>query len=222
MLQIIFSEYPTACSTKEIDESITYFQIQDKNGNALESGLKEIFFSPNENKDSQFWYLQKQPNSDFGYIGSKLYYDNYRVLSVSSSPCKYGFFVFIRYFMLSNVQPVFQLLGDESGWGAVENFKNTCTPFYCKPSTEDVKEHQMWRLDENSNIVSEFNNGILGVNEDNALATYSGDEDMVGAVKIVEQYKTVNSSYELAVQGKYNLVEVLRMQVSILLTIVLA
>ena len=80
----------------------------------------------------------------------------------------------------------------------------------------------MWRLDENSNIVSEFNNGILGVNEDNALATYSGDGDMVGAVKIVEQYKTVNSSYELAVQGKYNLVEVLRMQVSILLTIVLA
>ena len=97
MLQIIFSEHPTACSTKEIDESITYFQIQDKNGNALESGLKEIFFSPNENKDSQFWYLQKQPNSDFGYIGSKLYYDNYRVLSVSSSPCKYDFFNFIRF-----------------------------------------------------------------------------------------------------------------------------
>ena len=45
---------------------------------------------------------------------------------------------------------------------------------------------------------------------------------MVGAVKIVEQYKTVNSSYELVVQGKYNLVEVLRMQVSILLIIVLA
>ena len=36
---------------------------------------------------------------------------------------------------------------------------------------------------------------------------------MVGTVKIVGQYKTVNSSYELAVQGKYNLVEVLRMQV---------
>ena len=106
-LQIIFSEYPTACSTKEIDESITYFQIQDKNGNALESGIKEIFFSPNENKDSQFWYLQKQPNSDFGYIGSKLYYDNYRVLSVSSSPCNYDFFDFIRYLMLSKVQPVF-------------------------------------------------------------------------------------------------------------------
>ena len=76
--------------------------------------------------------------------------------------------------MLFKVTPVFKLLGDESGWCAVENFKNTCTPFYCKPSTEDVKEHQMWRLDENSNIVSEFNNGILGVNEDNALATYLG------------------------------------------------
>ena len=76
--------------------------------------------------------------------------------------------------MLFKVTPVFKLLGDESGWCAVENFKNTCTPFYCKPSTEDVKEHQMWRLDENSNIVSEFNNGILGVNEENALATYLG------------------------------------------------
>jgi hypothetical protein len=106
MFQIIFSEYPSACSTKVQDESITYFQIQDKNGNALESGLKEIFFSPNENKDSQFWYLQKQPNSDFGYIGSKLYYDNYRVLSVSNSPCKYNFFDFIRYLMLFKVQPV--------------------------------------------------------------------------------------------------------------------
>ena len=73
----------------------------------------------------------------------------------------------------------------------------------------------MWRLDENSNIVSEFNNGILGVNEENDLATYTGDGNMVGAVKIVEQYKTVNSSYELTVQGKHNLVEVLRMQVII-------
>ena len=58
-------------------------------------------------------------------------------------------------------------------------------------------------------------NGILGVKEENALATYTGDGNMVGAVKIVEQYKTVNSSYELTVQGKHNLVEVLRMQVSI-------
>ena len=54
------------------------------------------------------------------------------------------------------------------------------------------------------------------------IALYTGDGNMVGTVKIVEQYKTVNSSYELAVQGKYNLVEVLRMQVSILLIIVLA
>ena len=106
-LQIIFSEYPTACSTKEIDESISYFQIEDKNGNALESSQKEIFFSPNENKDSQFWYLQKQPNSDFGYIGSKLYYDNYRVLSVSSSPCKYDFFNFIRFDAFQGTTSIF-------------------------------------------------------------------------------------------------------------------
>ena len=90
MIQIIFSEYPTACSTKEQDESITYFQIQDNNGNALESsGQEEIIFSPNEYKDSQFWYFQKQPNSDFGYIGSKLYFGNYRLLSVLDPVCKY-------------------------------------------------------------------------------------------------------------------------------------
>ena len=29
---------------------------------------------PNHLKDSQFFYLQKEPNSDYGYIGSKLYY----------------------------------------------------------------------------------------------------------------------------------------------------
>ena len=100
MIRIIFSEYPTACSTKEQDESITYFQIQDNNGNALESsGQEEIIFSPNEYKDSQFWYFQKQPNSDFGYIGSKLYYGNYRLLRVSLD-CKHDFFDSRKYYLI--------------------------------------------------------------------------------------------------------------------------
>ena len=112
MIQIIFSEYPTACSTKEQDESITYFQIQDNNGNALESsGQEEIIFSPNEYKDSQFWYFQKQPNSDFGYIGSKLYFGNYRLLSVLNPVCKYEFFdsrkYYFKYFSMYNPQYIY-------------------------------------------------------------------------------------------------------------------
>ena len=106
MIRIIFSEYPTACSTQEQDESITYFQIQDNHGNALESsGQEEIFFSPNEYKESQFWYFQKQPNSDFGYIGSKLYFGNYRLLSVLDPVCKYEFLILentIKYFSMYN------------------------------------------------------------------------------------------------------------------------
>ena len=57
-------------------------------------------------------------------------------------------------------------------------------------------------------IVSKFlqtesnsNHGILGVNEDNVLAVNVGDGDMVEAVKIVEQYKTVNSTYESSLKG---------------------
>ena len=67
----------------------------------------------------------------------------------------------------------------------------------------------MWKLDGNS-IVSKFlqwesdtNHGTLGVNEDNVLAVYTGARvgDMVEAVKIVEEYKTVNSTYKLSVKG---------------------
>ena len=64
-----------------------YFQIKDASGNVLEDvykkdvSLQKILFSPNEYKDSQFWYWHQQSNSDYGYIGSKLYIK--RVLSIA-------------------------------------------------------------------------------------------------------------------------------------------
>ena len=42
-----------------------------------------LTWSPNEFKESQFWYLQRQPNSDYGYIGSKKHFDNEKVLSIT-------------------------------------------------------------------------------------------------------------------------------------------
>ena len=38
---------------------------------------------PNHLKDSQFWYLHKEPDSDYGYIGSKLYQSEEKVLSIT-------------------------------------------------------------------------------------------------------------------------------------------
>ena len=65
----------------------------------------------------------------------------------------------------------------------------------------------MWKLDGNF-IVSKFlqsesnsNHGKLGVNENNVLAAYMGDGDTVEVVKTVEEYKTVNSTYELSIKG---------------------
>ena len=79
-------DYEDACPQKVEDKSITYFQIKDTGDNVLElkdsSDLsplpdrkieKTFLFSPNEKKDSQFWYWHQLPNSDYGYIGSKLY-----------------------------------------------------------------------------------------------------------------------------------------------------
>ena len=75
--------YILACPQKVEDKSVTYFQIKDANGYVLEFDYnsdselpdsrtdKKFQFSPNENKDSQFWYWHQQPNSDYGYIGSK-------------------------------------------------------------------------------------------------------------------------------------------------------
>ena len=91
-------EYVDACSQKVEDKSVTYFQIKDASDNVLElnenSDLsplpddrkkteKTLEFTPNEYKDSQFWYWHQQPNSDYGYIGSKLYIK--RVLSIAFS-----------------------------------------------------------------------------------------------------------------------------------------
>ena len=84
-----------ACTENVQDKSFTYFQIKDANGYVLELDYKSdselpdsrtdktFQFSPNENKDSQFWYWHQQPNSDYGYIGSKVYIK--RVLSVAFS-----------------------------------------------------------------------------------------------------------------------------------------
>ena len=33
-----------------------------------ETGILDLSFAPNEYKDNQFWYLDRQPNSDYGYI----------------------------------------------------------------------------------------------------------------------------------------------------------
>jgi hypothetical protein len=93
-LSILDSE--DACTENVQDKSFTYFQIKDANGNVLElndnSDLsplpddrtdKKFSFSLNENKDSQFWYWHQQPNSDYGYIGSKV--ETKRVLSIAFS-----------------------------------------------------------------------------------------------------------------------------------------
>ena len=85
-------EYEDACSQKVQDKSISYFQIKDASGNVLEDvykkniELQKILFSPNEYKDSQFWYWHQQPNSDYGYIGNKQYYHTKKVLSIAFSP----------------------------------------------------------------------------------------------------------------------------------------
>ena len=91
-------EYVDACPQKVEDKSVTYFQIRDASDNVLEINDKSdssplpddrkkwektLQFSPNEYKDSQFWYWHQQPNSDYGYIGSKL--NIKRVLSIAFS-----------------------------------------------------------------------------------------------------------------------------------------
>ena len=77
----------------------------------------------------------------------------------------------------------------------------------------------MWKLDGNYIVFkslqseSNSNQGKLGVNEDNVLAVYNGDGDMVEAVKTVEEYKTVNSTYELSVKGLSVWGEILKMHI---------
>ena len=85
-------EHPSACLAEETDESISYFQIKDTNGNALDATRETfnlensvVMFTPNEFKDSQFWYLSKIPGSDYGYVGSKMYVSESRVLTIEGN-----------------------------------------------------------------------------------------------------------------------------------------
>ena len=89
-LTILSLEHPSACSAEEADESISYFQIQDTNGNALDAtregyngGNSIVMFTQNEFKDSQFWYLSKIPGTEYGFIGSKKYISEKKVLTIT-------------------------------------------------------------------------------------------------------------------------------------------
>ena len=63
----------------------------------------------------------------------------------------------------------------------------------------DIKDYQMWKLDENSEtIVSKFNNGIIGIYGNSILSAYTGDGDMVGAVSVD---KTTSSNYDFKFTG---------------------
>ena len=83
-----FLEHTSACSGEETDESISYFQIQDTNGNALDAtregpySSSDVMFTQNEFKDSQFWYLNKIPETEYGFIGSKKYVSEKKVLTI--------------------------------------------------------------------------------------------------------------------------------------------
>merc|ERR1711935_768601 len=75
-------EYPSACSAgnEDEDEGLSYFQILGPDGTALEDPKEDCdsyycnpIFTPNEFKDSQFWYLDIVPGTDFGAIGPKKY-----------------------------------------------------------------------------------------------------------------------------------------------------
>lgn len=91
----LFLEYPSACSAEETDESISFFQIQDTNGNALDAtregthSSSVVMFTKNEFKDSQFWYLIKIPDTEYGYIGSKKYVSEDKVLTIKGKLSSY-------------------------------------------------------------------------------------------------------------------------------------
>ena len=63
----------------------------------------------------------------------------------------------------------------------------------------DIKDYQMWKLDENSKtIVSKFNNGIIGIDGNSVFSAYTGDGDMVGAVSVDT---TTSSNYDFQLTG---------------------
>ena len=60
--------------------------IKGESGTVLDlpaPAATSLMFSKNGLKDSQFWYLSNQTNSDYGYIGSKKHFDNRKVLTIS-------------------------------------------------------------------------------------------------------------------------------------------
>ena len=66
----------------------------------------------------------------------------------------------------------------------------------------DIKDYQMWKLDENSKtIVSKFNNGIIGIDGNSVFSAYTGDGDMVGAVSVDQ---TTSSNYSFKLTGIYD------------------
>ena len=65
----------------------------------------------------------------------------------------------------------------------------------------DIKDYQMWKLDENlKTIVSKFNNGIIGIDGNSILSAYTGDGDMVGTVSVDT---TTSSNYDFKFTGLY-------------------
>ena len=79
------SEYPNACSIEDGSDELSFFQILGPNGTALDDPRVSacVFncsfeFSPNEFKDSQFWFLDLVPGSEYGYVGSKKYFPGLR------------------------------------------------------------------------------------------------------------------------------------------------
>ena len=60
--------------------------IKSESGTVLDlpaPAATSLMFSKNGLKDSQFWYLSNQTDSDYGYIGSKKHFDNRKVLTIS-------------------------------------------------------------------------------------------------------------------------------------------
>ena len=105
-LTIFFLEHPSACSAEETDESVSYFQIQNSNGDALQAtrdanSVKR--FTQNEFKDSQFWYLSKIPGTEYGFIGSKKKISEKRVLTIKGKLSSYHIIIISSNVLICNL-----------------------------------------------------------------------------------------------------------------------
>ena len=78
-------------------------------------------------------------------------------------------------------------LGGENGWCEVKD----------EEVMTNIKDYQMWKLDENS-IVSKFNHGIIGTYGNTILSAYTGEDPMVGAVSVD---KTTMTNYNFQLTG---------------------